>query len=383
MSSFVPEPNVAMRRVKVLLVDDLDDNLQLLSALLESPDLDLLQASSGEEALELLLQHEVALALLDVQMPGMDGFELAELMRGSARTRLIPIIFVTAGAREAHGVFRGYDAGAVDFLFKPIEPMILKHKVDTFVSLYRQRSELEQNVERIQKLNRELAETLVLNERFVAAVGHDLRTPLSSVVLGVSQLEATPDRSEQMAILDRIVRSGQRMSRMIDDLFDLARARQSGGIPVTRTPGVDLLEVTQSALRELAARAPASSEGARVTQRGDTRGRWDRARLLQVLSNLLGNAFRHGLATHHVEVDIDGSEPGSVSLSISNGGEIAQELLPVIFEPFRRGASPVRAAEGLGLGLYIVQQVVAAHGGRITVSSGQGLTRFQVVLPRA
>src|SRR4051794_9934058 len=127
--------------VKILLVDDWDDNLQVLSALLEHPDLELLLASSGEQALELLLEHEVALALLDVQMPGMDGFELAELMRGNKRTQLVPIIFVTAGAREAHRVFRGYDAGAVDFLFKPIAPKILKHKVDTFVSLHRQRLE--------------------------------------------------------------------------------------------------------------------------------------------------------------------------------------------------------------------------------------------------
>ena len=107
--------------VKFLLVDDLEENLIALEALLRREDLVLLKAHSGREALELLLAHDVALALVDVHMPEMDGFELAELMRGVERTRHVPIIFVTAAMRESHRVFQGYDAGAVDFLFKPIE----------------------------------------------------------------------------------------------------------------------------------------------------------------------------------------------------------------------------------------------------------------------
>ncbi len=114
--------------MKCLLVDDLEENLLALSALLQRPDLEILTARSGSEALELLLVHDVALAFLDVQMPEMDGFELAELMRGSERTRQIPIIFVTAGARDRHRLFKGYESGAVDFLFKPIEPHILQNK---------------------------------------------------------------------------------------------------------------------------------------------------------------------------------------------------------------------------------------------------------------
>ena len=113
--------------VKLLLVDDLEENLLALDALLSRDDLTLLKARSGIEALELLLVNDVALALVDVQMPDMDGFELAELMRGSERTRSVPITFVTAGGRESHRIFQGYDAGAVDFLFKPIDPHILRH----------------------------------------------------------------------------------------------------------------------------------------------------------------------------------------------------------------------------------------------------------------
>src|SRR3569833_2625323 len=125
-------------RVKCLLVDDLEENLLALSALLQRPDLEILTARSGREALELLLVHDVALSLLDVHMPEMDGFELAELMRGSERTRNVPIIFVTAGARDRYRQFKGYDSGAVDFLYKPIEPHILQSKADVFFRLFRQ-----------------------------------------------------------------------------------------------------------------------------------------------------------------------------------------------------------------------------------------------------
>ena len=128
--------------MKCLLVDDLEENLLALSALLRRDDVEVLEARSGAEALELLLAHDVALALLDVQMPDMDGFELAELMRGSERTRHVPIIFVTAGARDQHRLFKGYEAGAVDFLYKPIEPHILQNKADVFFQLHRQKQQL-------------------------------------------------------------------------------------------------------------------------------------------------------------------------------------------------------------------------------------------------
>src|SRR5262245_13845643 len=127
--------------VKCLLVDDLEENLLALSALLHRPDVELLTARSGKEALELLLVNDVALALLDVHMPEMDGFELAELMRGTERTRHVPIIFVTAAARDQYRSFKGYELGAVDFLYKPIEPHVLQSKADIFFQLYRQKQQ--------------------------------------------------------------------------------------------------------------------------------------------------------------------------------------------------------------------------------------------------
>src|SRR5580692_9243995 len=139
-----------MDQVHFLLVDDLEENLLSLEALLRRDGLTLLKARSGDEALELLLQHDVALALVDVQMPGLDGFELAELMRGNERTRRIPIIFLTAGNADRQRRFRGYEAGAVDFIQKPIEPDILRSKAQVFFELYRQRQQLAEQRDAIE-----------------------------------------------------------------------------------------------------------------------------------------------------------------------------------------------------------------------------------------
>ncbi len=132
-----------MNDVKVLVVDDKPENLLVLEELLDGPGVTVIRALSGNDALALTLDHEFALILLDVQMPGMDGFEIAELLRGNARTRSIPIIFVSAESRERHDVFKGYDAGAVDYLVKPLDPRLLKNKVDVFLELQRQRNELK------------------------------------------------------------------------------------------------------------------------------------------------------------------------------------------------------------------------------------------------
>src|ERR1041385_7218007 len=128
--------------IKLLIVDDVAENLVALEALLRRDGVQTLCARSGAEALELLLAHEVAIAVIDVQMPEMDGFELAELMRGAERTKRVPIIFITAGTRDPQRVFKGYDTGAVDFLFKPVDPHILHTKVNVFLELARQRQEL-------------------------------------------------------------------------------------------------------------------------------------------------------------------------------------------------------------------------------------------------
>jgi two-component system, sensor histidine kinase and response regulator len=350
--------------VKFLLVDDLEENLLVLEALLRREDLDLLKARSGREALELMLEHDFALALIDVQMPEMDGFELAELMRGSERTRHVPIIFVTAGMQERHRVFKGYDAGAVDFLFKPLEPQILRHKTETFFQLHRQQQDL--------------AETLRLNEELMAVVGHDLRNPLNVVLMTTSLLASSTD-PELKKCVARLQSSGSRMAHIIDELFDLSRARLGGGIPIERQ-ATDLLAVTRKTVAEFEATNPNRQIDVVVT--GDVQGDWDTGRLGQVLSNLIGNALRHGTVSVPITVQLTGSAQEVVA-SVHNGGHISADLMPRLFEPFLPGMGRRTRAEGLGLGLYIVQQIVRSHGGEVRVSSTpEAGTSFEISLPR-
>jgi two-component system sensor histidine kinase/response regulator len=359
-------------RVKCLLVDDREENLVALQALLRRDDVELLTARSGAEALELLLAHDVALALLDVQMPEMDGFELAELMRGSERTRHVPIIFVTAGARDQHRLFKGYDRGAVDFLYKPIEPQVLRNKAEVFFQLYTQKQQLQRELS-------ERTETLRLNEMFAAVLGHDLRTPLAAVLASARLLQEAPSEDAVRRAAARILSSGGRMGRMIDDMLDLARARLAGGLAV-RPDAADLGGLVQRVLPELQGTAP--ERLIELRERGDLRGRWDADRLAQVVSNLVGNAIEHGQPETSISVDLDGSGPDEVRVSVANAGAIAPELLPRVFDPFRREARPNGRTEGLGLGLYIAQQIVQAHGGTITAESGDGRTAFSITLPR-
>jgi two-component system sensor histidine kinase/response regulator len=359
-------------RVKCLLVDDREENLIALQALLRRDDVEVLTARSGNEALDLLLAHDVALAFLDVQMPEMDGFELAELMRGSERTRHVPIIFVTAGPRDQHRLFKGYDAGAVDFLYKPIEPQVLRNKAEVFFQLYTQKQQL------LRELS-ERTETLRLNEMFAAVLGHDLRTPLAAVLTSARFLQEQPFPDAVRRAAARILSSGDRMGRMIDDLLDLARARLGGGLAV-RPDAADLGGLVQRVLPELQGTVP--DRLIELRAEGDLAGRWDADRLAQVVSNLVGNAIEHGRPETPILVHLDGSRPEEVCVSVVNAGAIPPDLLPRVFDPFRHEARPPGKAEGLGLGLYIAQQIVQAHGGAIAVESAEGRTAFRVTLPR-
>jgi len=364
--------------IKVLLVDDVQENLVALSALLHRPGLEILEARSGTDALELLLVHDFALAILDVQMPEMNGFELAELMRGAERSRHVPIMFVTAGTREQHRVFEGYESGAVDFLFKPIDARILRHKASVFFELHRQRQQLAQEIVERDRLVKKLSETLRLNEMFYAALGHDLRNPLSAIVTGATLLGHSGD-DKTAAVAGRILTSASRIGTMIDQLLDLARARLAGGIPLSPAP-VNLQALAEKVIAE----HPSGDRPAIAFEAvGDLQGSWDGSRLAQALSNLLSNALQHGSAERQVTIRIDGRNPADVVITISNAGMIDPAILPHLFEPFRSGRASSRRSEGLGLGLYIVEQVVKGHHGAVQVRSTEADgTTFELRLPR-
>lgn len=360
--------------INILVVDDIQQNLTALEALLARPGLRLLSASSGAAALELLLVHEVALALIDVQMPAMDGFELAELIRGSERTRSIPLIFLTAATREPSYSFRGYEAGAVDFLYKPIEAKALLSKVQVFVDLYRQKRQLSQQLEELQR-------ALHLNEMFTAVLGHDLRTPLSVVMNGAMLLPLMTDNPKVAQTAGRIESSARRMALMVDQLLDLARIR-SGNMRLRLAPR-DYAALCRAIVEELRCAALEPAPCIEFDCVGDTYGTVDAGIFSQVLSNLLGNALTHGEPGQPVRLRLDGAADGQLVVSVANRGVIAPQLLPRLFEPFHQGSDSRRAGQGLGLGLYTASMFVQAHGGSIAVASdADSGTLFTITMPR-
>lgn len=363
-----------MTTVKCLLVDDREENLLVLQALLRQDHVELLTARSGVEALDLLLAHDVALALIDVQMPEMDGFELAETMRGTERTRHVPIIFVTAGAHDQHRVFKGYDMGAVDFLYKPIEPAILRNKAAVFFQLARQKQQLEQEL-------RDRTETLRLNEMFAAVLSHDLRSPLGVIVTSAELLPKLSTDPNIQQVASGLLTSGLRMNRMISDLLDMARARLAGGMPMHRQHA-DLGAIVAKGVAEQ--KATANGRAIEVASDGDATGTWDPDRLAQVVSNLVGNAIQHGTPGTAVHVIVDGTCPDTLTLTVRNAGAIDAATAERIFEPFWSGRRRERSQSsgGLGLGLYIAQEIVRAHGGQIAVHSEHDTTSFVVKIPR-
>ena len=355
-----------LESTKVLIVDDIAENLVALEALLRRDGVQPVCARSGAQALELLLTHDVAIALVDVQMPEMDGFELAELMRGNARTKHVPIIFITAGAHDPGRLFKGYETGAVDFLFKPVDPQILKAKIDVFLELADQR--------------RQVTQALRLHELFVAILGHDLRNPLGALLAGTELLADQLTDDQHQRTLSRMSSAGRRMTAMIEQLLDLARARLGGGVGFARArKPVDVRELVQRTLDEL--RASHRSREVAFEAGGDCTTSGDPERLLQLFSNVIANALAHGEPGGTVVVRVAGDGPDIV-VEIRNPGVIPAERLATLFEPFRREHRHTHSA-GLGLGLFIARQIALAHRGDIAVASSPAAgTAVRIRLPR-
>lgn len=354
-------------KAKVLVVDDVAENLVAMRALLQSDGVEVLCAASGAEALELLLAHEVAVALLDVHMPEMDGFSLAELMRGASRSREVPIIFLTASPSDPRRAFKGYEAGAVDFLHKPIEPQVILGKVTVFVELFQQRRLLKERADSLER-------ALHLNETMMAVLTHDLRTPLSAMLLCAEKLALQlPDDERVQRTLSHLETSGWRMARMVEQLLDFSRIR-SGGLRL-EPRALELGELLAGAVGEVRRAHPDAQIALEVA--GPLPLTADTDRLVQVVGNLVGNAVIHGQGGP-VAVAAGPADAGGVFLRVSNRGRIDESLLPRLFEPFK---GSFQSSHGLGLGLFIADQFVQAHGGRLQAFNRDDQVHFEAWLP--
>ncbi len=368
--------------VKFLLVDDLPENLLSLEALLRRDDLVLLKARSGDEALELLLEHDVALALLDVQMPGLNGFELAELMRGNERTRRIPIIFVTAGAHSETRRFQGYEAGAVDFIQKPIEADILRSKTDVFFEIYRQRQTIAEQRDVLQSQANSLQLADRRKDEFLAVLAHELRNPLAALKAGLKLLARRPEGPQSEKVTGLMEDQITHLVRLVDDLLDVSRITQ-GKIELQRS-FFDLREALKTAISMAAPNIEAKKHNVR-TKFPDTPVTVfaDDFRVTQCAVNLINNAAKYTLDGGNIEVGI--TEKGrDVSIWVTDDGlGLNPGEVDKIFEMFAQIDSHLEHARGgLGIGLALVKQLVELHGGSVSASSpgiGKGTT-FTIML---
>jgi CheY-like chemotaxis protein len=423
----------------ILVVDDNPSNLLAIEAALSGLGLNLVTAQSGADALRWLLERDFALILLDIEMPSMDGYETARLIRGRLRTRHVPIIFVTAFSRDDRDVLEGYALGAVDFLFKPIVPEILRAKAAVFVELRRQTDQVAAQAELLRDAERqdhtrtleeerqrweaqalreqmeserrsasetekkadELAKTVARLEQveadlvrysleleeadrrkdeFLALLGHELRNPLAPIVTSIELLRARggPDEHVRRACqaLDRQV---AHLTRLVDDLLDVSRIT-SGKIDLRR----ERIAVGDVVDRAVALSQPELEAREQIVE-VDVADRElvlevDPTRLVQVISNLLLNASKYSEPGSRVRVR-GGRVEGDAVLSVSDEGRgIEPEMLQRIFTSF---VQVVAGGGGLGVGLTLARRLVEMHGGSIRAESagiGRG-SLFEIRVP--
>jgi len=414
---------VSEHKANILLVDDHPENLVALGAVLDELGQNHVLAHSGKEALKCVLNQEFALILLDVKMPGMSGFETATLIRSREKSKHIPIIFMTAYSHEETQIFQGYSLGAVDFLFKPLQPEVIKSKVSVFVELYhktrevqeqsarlleaqrsahdrelararqeweaqrlrKERDQEKQNSARLQESYDRLAALEQLRDDLTHMIVHDLRTPLTSLITGMQTLATLGELNEsQKEFLDIAVTGGYTLLGMINDMLDIGKM-EDGSLQLAddRLQVSDLIDICLRQVAWLAQEKGISASASIAEGLSDIYG--DEEKLRRAIVNLLGNAYKFTPAGGSVKViaqivDLGGALQFGVQ---DTGVGIPQHAFERIFEKFGQVESRKAGNQmSTGLGLTFCKMVIEAHGGRIWVESevGKGST-FWFTIP--
>ena len=402
--------------VNILLVDDRPENLLALEAILEPLGQNLVRADSGPEALKQVLGFDFAVILLDVQMPGMNGFEVAEIIKSRERSRTIPIIFLSAISKEDAYVFKGYSMGAVDYVFKPFNPDVLRSKVAVFVELFVKQRELQNQGEllresqkrelelehrtslleaearsaaKLSQMNEELHRRQVALEqamgarnRFYASMSHELRTPINAVI-GYSTIMLDniygPLNVKQKEGLQRTLKAARHLLELVNDVLDLSKI-EAGKIELSLQPVMfpslieDLFVTVRPLADEYGSTLSLDTEGEHFNIVSDPR------RVRQILLNLLSNAIKFGEGKP-IRVLCKQNEDGSAQIEVIDLGlGIAQDDIARIFEEFVQVSESKQP--GTGLGLPISRRLAQLLDGSLTVRSvpGEG-SAFSLTLP--
>jgi signal transduction histidine kinase len=395
----------------VLVVDDDSNNLVALGAVLDGLGLRVTCARSGEDALRHVLRRAFAVVLLDINLPGLSGFETARLIRSRDRYKHLPIIFITGHSHNHEDVQRGYELGAVDYLFKPIVPGMLRAKVKVFVDLHERTAqvarqaellreaeaveasrklqaerrrweaeELRRQIRHERRVNEQLSEADRRKDEFIALLAHELRNPLVPLVTGL-RLVATRDPADPVIAeaRDKMERHVLHLKRLVDDLTDIARIRQ-GKLEMSRTP-IDLRDVIDQAremCRDVIGRRRQTLTIEGIEQAVPIHA--DSVRMTQVVCNLLSNASRYSNHGGRIWLRCGIEAERVIVRVVDEGRGIRPQFIERVFDPF---AQERQEGRGLGLGLALVRQIVEKHGGSVEVASegpGRG-SEFVVELP--
>jgi signal transduction histidine kinase len=380
----------------ILLVDDERRNLDALEAILDDPAYRLLRAENADAALKLLLENDVAAIVLDIKMPIMSGLELAQVIKGTRRFRQIPILFMTAYMLDDQHVMEGYGAGAVDYLTKPFDPRVLRHKVAVFADLFRKTRALAELNETLEARVRERTAELERSEaslraadrqkdEFLAVLAHELRNPLAPLRMGVDILldHQTPNAPPIVgATLVRMDRQVDHMVRLIDDLLDISRITR--GALELQKERVNLASVVEWAVDGARPFLDKGRNAVSVDGATDVFVVADKTRITQILGNLLHNAAKFTPEGGRIRITLAREGGNAVVRVVDEGEGIAEDQIERVFDMFARIARPGSApGRGLGIGLALARRIAELHGGSLgAFSAGRGKgTTFTLHLP--
>ncbi len=380
--------------IKILLVDDEPRNLDALEAILDDSAYHLLRATDADRALRLLLENDVAAIVLDIKMPGVSGFELAELIKGTRKFRQIPIVFLTAYLVDDQDVLTGYGAGAVDYLTKPVNPLILRHKVAVFADLFRKTralAELNEHLEtRVQERTAELEQSesalRAANKQkdlFLATLAHELRNPLAPLRTGLDvllhQSEQPPPMARTLAAMNRQL---EHMVRLVDDLLDVSRI--SRGTLEMRREHVELPAVIDRAIETARPFFTRRDQSIRVDGAEPLPAFVDATRIAQIIGNLLNNASKHSPLGAEVRIELRGESERAIIRVIDEGAGIPRDQIDRVFDMFTKiERASLGTNDGLGIGLALSRQLAELHDASLEAASegeGKGAT-FTLSLP--
>lgn len=373
-----------MEKINILIVDDRPENIIALEALLQRDDINIITTTNPNEALRISWEMDIAIALVDVQMPEMDGFELVEILKSNPRTKGILIIFVTAISKETKYAVKGLNTGAVDYLYKPLDPYVTSAKVDSFIQLVRNEREIKKKNQELEAYQKELIKAKEqaeqgkrIKENFLANMSHEIRTPINGIIGLANLLGRTNLTAEQKEMINLLEISSDSLLGVINDILDLSKI-ESGKFKINRSD-TDIVKICNSVVNLLRIRA-IEKELDLITEFDSELPKLvlaDSLRLNQILMNLIGNAIKftiQGSVTLKTEIlDRKGNNLQIRFSVIDTGIGIAKNNIDKIFETFEQADEQTTVKfGGTGLGLSIVKNLAKLKGGVLEVISEEG-----------